>query len=210
MADQPVVKADLRRAWRSLLPDQPQLGEELLTAWSDPRRRYHDLTHLGECLSALTALGSDLRTEHLALWFHDAVHTNSPELDERRSAKLAQDRLSAVMSPAEVNEVSRLILLTIDHDPQPEDLSGVRVCDADLAILGANPARYRASVVALREEQPNLTDSQWREVRVARLEELLGADPLFGSAAAARLWGEQALSNLTAEFHRLQSWGHIN
>ena len=204
------MKTDLRRAWQALLPNQPQLGEELLTAWSDPGRRYHDLTHLSECLSALMALGPGRDTEHLALWFHDAVHTNSAGLDERRSATLAQDRLNAVLSPADVSEVTRLILLTIDHDPQPEDLSGIRVCDADLAILGANPARYRASVVALREEQPSLTDAQWRELRVARLGELLDTEPLFHSAAAAQMWGEQALSNLTEEFHRLQSSGHIN
>lgn len=210
MADQSVVRADLRRAWQALLPDQPRLGEELLTAWSNPVRRYHDLTHLSECLSALTDLGSDRDTEYFALWFHDAVHTNSPGLDERRSAELAEDRLSAVLPAAEVAEVSRLVRLTIDHDPQPDDLSGIRVCDADLAILGATPTRYRASVAALREEEAILTAAQWRQVRLRRLEQLLGADPLFHSPIAVQRWGEQALANLSEEFRQLQSSRHIN
>lgn len=177
--------------------------------WSSPTRRYHDLTHLSECLTALATLGGHHRAEHLALWFHDAVHANQPGIDEQHSADLARCRLDGILPSAELDEVVRLIRLTASHDPHPADASGARVCDSDLAVLGAEPTRYAASVAALREELSKLPALTWHEHRIARVQELLATDPLFHSPIAQRLWGEQALTNLTTELRQLQSSRHI-
>ncbi len=204
-----MVISDLRTAWEELLPGQVNLGEELLSAWSAPARRYHDLTHLSECLTALQTLKPHHRTEYLALWFHDAVHANRPGVDEQQSAELAQHRLGGILTPEELHEVVRLIRLTASHDPQPGDDTGARVCDADLAILGAEPTRYAASVAALRDELSSLPELTWRGQRIARLQELLATEPLFHSPIAQRLWGERAIANLTTELRQLQSSRHI-
>ncbi|MEE9965392.1 MAG: hypothetical protein K4304_09935 [Propionicimonas sp.] len=204
-----MVITELRTAWERLLPGQSTLGQELLEAWSAPTRRYHDLTHLSECLTALELLDGGHRAEYLALWFHDSVHTNQPGVDEQRSADLAQLRLDGIVPADELDEVVRLIRLTVDHDPHPEDAPGARVCDADLAVLGAEPSRYAASVADLREELSNLSAAQWRDRRRTRVEQLLATHPLFHSPEAQRLWGEQALTNLTTELRQLQSSRHI-
>jgi predicted metal-dependent HD superfamily phosphohydrolase len=190
----------LEQSWAGLLPGQDALGAELLGRWSEPHRRYHDTTHLAEALDALGALGGTARVERLAIWFHDAVHTGRPGHDETASAELAAVRLAAAgLGPGEVAEVHRLVLVTIDHAPARHDPSGARVSDADIAILGAEPDRYLASVAALREELTAERIIDWRTERLVRLAELLSAEPLFHTDAGRRRWHAQALANLTGE-----------
>lgn len=190
----------LSTAWSQLLPGCEQVGAELLARWSEPHRHYHDLSHLTHSLAALRELGGTARAERLALWFHDAIYTGRPGNDEHDSARLASDLLTGAGLPtAEVQEVHRLVLVTIDHAPDPTDGAGARVSDADLAILGAEPARYLASVASLRAESGTVHDRLWRTSRLARVAELLAADPLFHTAAGRSRWLAAARANLVAE-----------
>jgi predicted metal-dependent HD superfamily phosphohydrolase len=200
-----VVTQQLREAWGDLMPQDPELGEYLLTVWGSALRRYHGLEHLADCLSALTQLGSVARPEALAIWFHDAVHTNTASSDEHASAALASARLSEAGLPgAEVEETARLILVTITHQPEPGDDASARVSDADLAILGADPLRYAASVVALRAEYGDLDDRAWRRLRLQRVTALRQCDQIFHTPRGRELWAQRARANLDAEDRALQ------
>jgi len=160
VADRAVVIAALHRRWESVLPGRTRLGADLIARWSEPHRYYHDLGHLSDALAALDLLGPASRSEEIALWFHDAVHTSSPGHDEQLSAALAAQELPAVgMEAAEVAEIVRLVLVTIDHVPAAGDAAGARVSDADLAILGAEPERYQASVLAVRAEAASMDEA---------------------------------------------------
>lgn len=190
----------LLHRWESVVPGHPDLGAELLARWSEHHRHYHDLRHLAETLEALDLLRPTSRLEEIALWFHDAVHTNSPGTDERHSAALAARLLPAVgITETETGEVVRLVLVTIDHRPAAGDLAGARVSDADLAILAAEPARYRASVADLRAEEPTLDESAWRAARQASLAGFVVQTPLFHSAVGNVRWDAGARANLAAE-----------
>jgi predicted metal-dependent HD superfamily phosphohydrolase len=100
---------------------------------------------------------------------------------------------------AEVAEVVRLVLVTIDHSPAPGDAAGARVSDADLAILGAEPERYRASVQALRAEAAGMDDATWRASRRAALAAFAATTPLFHTALGNSRWEGRARANLAAE-----------
>ena len=194
------MTAALRLRWESLLPGRGRLGAELVARWSEPHRHYHDLGHLTDALAALDLLGPESRSEEIALWFHDAIHTSSPGHDEQLSAALAAQALPAVgLDAAEVEEVVRLVLVTVDHRPVPEDAAGARVSDADLAILGAEPARYSASVRALRAEAPGVDEETWRTSRRAALAAFAATTPLFHSALGNSWWEGPARANLAAE-----------
>lgn len=139
----------LRAGWAALLPHAVDLGEELLDRWSQPHRRYHTPQHLAELQQAMDGLVADLRhgadpgrTLRLAAWFHDAVYECRPEEDEEASAQLAERSLDGLVPAAEVAEVARLVRLTADHTPADDDPAGNVLVDADLAILGADDARY--------------------------------------------------------------------
>jgi len=199
-----VVSQALADAWRSLLPEALGLGTELLERWSEPHRNYHALPHLAHALDSLRRVGGGSPTEQLAVWFHDAVYTGTPGTDEEASAELAAARLPlSGLPPAAVDEVVRLILVTIDHSPASGDLPGARVSDADFAILGSTSPRYLASVAALRAESPRLDAQFWRAGRRERVVELLGRDFLFYTDLGRARWEPLARANLNVELTAL-------
>ena len=190
----------LLRRWESVLPGSPGLAAELIARWSEPHRHYHDLRHLAETVEALDLLCPASRLEEIALWFHDAIHSNSPGEDERRSAALAAHALPAAgLGAGETSEVVRLVLVTIDHQPARADDAGARVSDADLAVLAADPDRYRASVQALRVEAAQLDEEAWRATRLAALAGFAALQPLFHSPSGNAWWEDRARANLAAE-----------
>ena len=191
--------------WTRLLPGQEALGRELLRRWQEPHRHYHDVRHLAQLLESLTLIcsGQPSRPVALAAWFHYAVHDGEAGSDERRSAELAASELSSVGLPAaEVDEVVRLVLLTIEHSPGPDDTAGVQLVDADLSILGQAPGRYHYYARNVRLEYPELDDQVFASGRLRVLETLLSWEPLYRSSSGQRLWSVQAGENLNLERRR--------
>lgn len=193
MADQ-----SLLNRWPLPVPDE--LAHAALTAWAEPHRRYHDVRHLAECLDAAARLRGGV-PELLALWFHDAVHTDTPGADEAASAAFARRLLSGRVSDALVDEVARLVLLTRHHRPERGDAAGALVCDADLWVLSARPTRYAESVRDLRAES-RLDDGEWVVLRRRRLMERLEG-PIYHTPAGLRREA-RARANLTAELRGLE------
>jgi len=199
----------LSAAWSELMPDQPGIGRELLKRWQEPHRHYHDVRHLAQMLAALTELcdGPPPRPVALAAWFHDAVHVGASGTDERASAGLAVERLeSAGVPDAEAAEVARLILLTIDHAPAPDDEFGVLLVDADLSILGQPAGRYHYYSRGIRLEYSRLDARNFASGRLLALNRLSSKRPLFGSAAAQGFWEARARENLDVE---IQRWSRL-
>ncbi len=194
MAD-PAVLND--PAWP--LPAHPEVALALLARWREPHRRYHDVRHLQECLAAGELLGAE-PDELLALWFHDAVHTNTPGQDEAASAALAQHLLAPLLPPDRVLEVARLVLLTEHHRPDADDRAGAIVSDADLWVLGADAARYAESVADVRAET-GLSSEEWRSARRPQLEARLG-QPIFHTDQG-RLREPLARGNVARELAQL-------
>lgn len=199
------VLPGLRDAWAQVMPDEPGIGRELLGRWLEPHRHYHDVRHLAQMLAAIGALhgGPPPRAVALAAWFHDAVHDGAAGADERASAELALRLLGGTALPAdEVAEVARLVLLTIDHDPSPDDELGVLVVDADLSILGQPAGRYHYYSRGIRLEYPELDDRKFASGRLRALNRLFSKRLLFGSVAARGFWEAQARGNLDVEILR--------
>ncbi|WP_425957130.1 DUF4031 domain-containing protein [Xylanimonas sp. McL0601] len=201
---------------QDLYPQIRAVGEELVLRWGEPHRVYHGRLHLTASLDALDALlaaaaGSpaEARTARLALWFHDAVHDGEAERDEERSASFAAELLApaaevGLVTPAEVDEVARLVLLTASHDPAATDRLGALVSDADLAILGAPPGRYARYVQQVRAEYAEVPEARFRAGRAAVLDQLLALPTLFRTEAARAQWATQASANLSGELHSLR------
>ncbi len=97
----------------------------------------------------------------LAAWYHDAVYAGLPD-DEERSAQRAEQDLSrlGVRPPQLVDEVARLIRLTITHDPAPGDHNGEVLSDADLASLAVPRDRYERNTAAIRAEYDHVPPTE--------------------------------------------------
>ena len=185
------------------MPQAPDPAVAVLARWAEPHRRYHDARHLVECLDAAVGLGAG-RSELLALWFHDAVHTNTPGADEAASAELMHGLLHGVVPARDLAEATRLVLLTREHRPEPGDRAGAAVCDADLWVLGARPQRYAESVRDLRFES-DLDAPSWARIRRRQLAARL-ARPIYHSPAGAGR-EPRARANLAAELESLEAAG---
>jgi predicted metal-dependent HD superfamily phosphohydrolase len=193
------------------------LGRELLARWSEPHRNYHAPDHLLAVLEAVDALdagGEDLgalpRTVRLAAWFHDAVYAADPTRpagqDEEDSARLAEDLLAdpgLAVPDREIEETARLVRLTLQHRPEPEDAAGAVLSDADLEVLGRAPEGYDAYVRLVRADFAHVAEPDWRAGRSAVLASLLERQMLYTTAGGRRRWEEQARENLARELGAL-------
>lgn len=179
-----------------LLP--PDVAADLLSRWRGPHRRYHGIAHLEDGLAVLRALGAgDL--EMMAYWCHDAVHTNNSPADELASAEVARRLLAPHLTPAEVDEVCRLVLVTVSHLPVEGDERGARVADADMHGLGLPWKQYLANVDAIRAELPRLGEGDWRARRRAFVERFLAREFIFATAIGRERWEAAARANLARE-----------
>ncbi|AEG43510.1 DUF4031 domain-containing protein [Isoptericola variabilis] len=213
-------RAALLARWASLwapdggtpAPEVRAVGEDLVDRWREPHRVYHSRLHLADALDALGLLapGASGRAPWhaaVALWFHDAVHDGATPDDEERSAALARELLRPLATRDDAEEVARLVLLTAGHDPAPGDEAGALVSDADLAILGAAPPRYRRYVHQVRAEYGHVPDDAFRAGRAAVLEQLLALPALFRTPAGRARWAAAADRNLRAELDDLRAGG---
>ena len=190
--------ADLPDRWP--LAGHFDLRDELLAAWAEPGRRYHDRRHLAEVLDRLAELGCDGRAR--CCWRRGSTtpSTTAAADDEERSAAWAERALPADVGP----EVARLVRMTERHRPAADDPHGQLLSDADLAILAA-PGR---ALRRLRRRRPRRSTPPcptttspaagrpccatcWPRTR------------LFHTAAARELWEDRARGNVTAELARL-------
>jgi predicted metal-dependent HD superfamily phosphohydrolase len=182
-------------------------GANLLGRYADAGRHYHDLTHLDEVLRNVDELADAAIAPdavRLAAWFHDAVYDPRAHDNEEGSARLAEHMLAALRLKDElVAEVARLVRLTADHQAGDDDPDGAVLCDADLAILAADEARYAEYVAGVRAEYAHVPDDDFARGRAAVLRQLMAAPALFRTPSARASWEALARANVNAELTRL-------
>lgn len=199
----------LLASWTAALGTRPEVvaeGQDLLVRWAEPHRRYHDRRHLAEVLDALRLLTGGQeppRAVVCAAWLHDAVHDGRDD-DEERSAALATEVLTRLaVEPPVVDEVARLVRLTLTHDPAPDDVGGALLSDADLAVLGSSPERYAGYTADVRQEYAHVDDDAFRSGRTAVLRSLLERPRLYVTQEGHRRWDAAARRNLRDEITAL-------
>jgi len=197
------LKLPLLTRWNEVLPGHDALFLDLLDRWGEEHRKYHGRTHLLAVLEALDLLAAPARPSRsvlLAAWFHDAVYRGIAGEDEEESARLAEERLGHARLPAaEVEEVARLVRMTADHRPDPDDEPAALLSDADLSVLAGYPAAYARYLAAVREDFAHIGDADFAAGRAAVVRQLLELDPLFHTARGRELWQDAARRNLQSE-----------
>lgn len=198
--------------WEALIrrhTDSPQaadVGRRLLQSWGEPHRRYHSVCHLRDILARvdeLSDLADDPDSVRLAAWYHDAVYAGLPD-DEEQSARRAEQDLSGLgVASTMVDEVARLVRMTVHHDPAPGDRNGEVLSDADLAALAVAPEDYRRNSAAILEEYRHVPDEVIRKGRLQVLATLLQSPAVFRTEPARQRWEGVARDNMEAEMARL-------
>lgn len=201
----------LLASWTDALGTRPDVlaaGRDLLRRYDEPHRRYHDRRHLADVVAAvqeLVAPGVVPVEVVCAAWLHDAVHDGRDD-DEERSAVLAARVLGGLgVAQRVVDEVARLVRMTLTHDPAADDVRGALLSDADLAVLGAEPDRYARYAGDVRAEYAHVDDDAFRSGRTAVLRSLLERPRLYVTQEGHRRWDAAARRNLRDEISRLDA-----
>jgi predicted metal-dependent HD superfamily phosphohydrolase len=191
--------------------DLDAAGRYLLARWSEPQRQYHDGTHLNAVLDVVDRF-ADLAPHpdrvRLAAWMHDAVYDPRAlgDANERDSAEFAEGLLTTLGVPADVAaEVARLVALTAGHATGADDPDGELLCDADLAILAADDARYAQYTAAIRREYAHVPDDAFRAGRRQVLTALLELPSIYRLPPLKQAWEARARANLAAELTSLDA-----
>lgn len=180
-------------------------AREILTRYSEPHRRYHNVDHLADCLEMLdrhTLEARDPVVLELALWFHDAVYDIGAPDNEQRSAELARRMLEPLgLPPARLGAVSAAVMATT-HKGEPGPGDAPLVCDIDLSILGAPEPKYRRYAQAILAES-GMTMAVFRPLRLRFLETMLTRGHLFHTPPFRAAMEAQARDNMDREQREL-------
>ncbi|WBL76993.1 phosphohydrolase [Bradyrhizobium xenonodulans] len=177
--------------------------KELPAAYAVPSRHYHNLSHIEDCLAALTRVGglsaAERETLSEAIWWHDVVYDPTRPDNEEKSAELAEQHVRAELR----QEVGRLIRLTKTHDVAAGDRLGAILISIDLSILGTEPVRYDAYAAAIRREFIHVGEDDYRIGRARVLRHFAAREVIFPDPDFAASFDRQARANLARELASL-------
>lgn len=191
------------------------VGQALLDRWSDEHRHFHNLRHLAAVLHRVDQLAEETHEPdlvRLAAWYHGAVFSSEKKVAEASqggeqstaSAILAHDELISLGIPARAaDRVAALVNAIVRHAPDPADFDAAVLNDADLAMLAAEPQRYKEYKSAVRAEYAHIPVDVYLKARIRVIERLLARKSLFLSPMGAA-WEAPARQNLDMELHRLR------
>ena len=216
--DDAALDATWAAAWSALgRPAPAGLQAELMTAWSEPQRHYHDQRHLRECLALWTRWrGHSPRGGEvaIALWFHDAIYNpQAPVSGSNELNSAAWAARSLVRAGADSDTAQRVhdLVMATQHGFTQEtapaalgaSLDVQLLVDIDLSILGSPAERFERYDQDVRKEYAWVPGFRYQEARAQVLQRYLDRPRLYHGEHAVALLEAQARINLAAALSRL-------
>jgi predicted metal-dependent HD superfamily phosphohydrolase len=202
---------DLETSWQSTWRDwglQPPTGvfETVCGRWAEGHRKYHTLQHLRECLALFDR--DRLLAEHpgevaIALWFHDAIYDTTRHDNEAESADWARRELRAIGAPPEGADRVHALVMATRHSDVPATPDERLLVDIDLAILGADEARFDAYERQVRDEYAHVPEALFRARRREILHAFVERAPIYNTPTYVRRFEAAAKANLGRSLARL-------
>ena len=187
-----------------LNPERAALVYALLDhLYETPRRSYHNLEHVSQCLDALVQLEARSTEALLALWFHDAVYVVGSDANERASAELCRAYGTWLGFETPTLDSAADAILATAHDVAPQSDVASSVVDADLSILGTTKDRYASYVRSIRVEWSHVPDDEFGAGRAWVLQRFLDRPSIYRTARGQALYEDAARENLTHEIQAL-------
>jgi predicted metal-dependent HD superfamily phosphohydrolase len=206
------VIEDLRDRWKAIWKNlyahmvSQDVFEELRKAYSASDRFYHNLTHIGDCLSIFDetkALAAHAEEVELAIWFHDVIYDTRRNDNEQKSAEWAKSVIhQAGVGPAVAERVFHSILAT-RHDRQVINTDAQLMADVDLSILGSETKAFWQYEENIRREYAWVPESIFREKRIEILRDFLSRESIYYNDLYREMFEEKAHENLKQAIAKL-------
>lgn len=194
-----------------MLEDVPaDLLKELHRRHSEPQRHYHDWTHIDALLrhaQSVAELLHDTEAVRYAILFHDSIYDPKAKDNELRSAELLVESAPPIATASQ--ELARRMIKATDGHALPGELVGEQQADCahfldmDLAILGADEARFDIYEDQIRREYAHVPDDAFRTGRAAVLRHFAEREVLYFSPWGVQRFEQAARANLARSLERL-------
>ncbi len=187
----------LSHEWNRLMDEcKAPLGEarlwlfgQIVTAYSEPHRYYHNLDHIHAMFYDLMVnvtwglpFCEEFASIELAIWFHDVVYDSHSSDNESRSAEVATRSLQTLaLNDKLIRRVCELILMTKDHLARCPMWDTLLFLDLDLSILGSAQPQYQRYADAIRKEYAWVPERDYCLARQRLLQRFLQQAPIFRS-----------------------------
>jgi predicted metal-dependent HD superfamily phosphohydrolase len=172
---------------------------ELVTRYSEKHRAFHNLNHIGECLTEFQAacgLAINNKAVELAIWLHDVIYDPRRHDNEEESATFAGNIcLKAGLADGFALEVKRLILAT-KHTAAPRDNDAAIIVDVDLSILGQSSDKFDQYEKAIESEYSWVPKDAFFEGRAKVLKSFLERHSIYSTQYFREKYEAQARENL--------------
>ncbi|MDR2373665.1 MAG: hypothetical protein LBD77_06120 [Bifidobacteriaceae bacterium] len=190
-----------------------RMGAKVLERWANPSRHFHGMNHLIMVLEKIDELSQEASCPclvRLAAFYHGAILSggagasavNAWSEDHSLSADLAEGQLRHLELPAaKATRVRQLIADLGARPPLIKDPDLAVLCDAERAILAADPRTYRCYARDVRAECADAPLPEVLRARIAVLRAWLAKDRLFHTSGTAA-WEQAARNNVEAELAR--------
>lgn len=190
-------------------------ARDLISRWNAKGRILHNTRHLIKTLARIDEIAStahDPDVLRVALWYQGAVLNRSFDVfqrgtnsDEQEFSALyhARSRMETLgLSEDVISRVQELMMALFTHRADPSDMDAQVLIDADLGMLAASPQDFKRFRESLREECPDLCDTDYVRARRLAIKKILAREKIFHSPLALA-WEESARANLEAESAKL-------
>ena len=190
-------------------------ARDLISRWNAKGRILHNTRHLIKTLARIDEIAStahDPEVLRVALWYQGAVLNRSFDVfqrgtnsDEQEFSALyhARSRMETLgLSEDVISRVQELMMALFTHRADPSDMDAQVLIDADLGMLAASPQDFKRFRESLREECPDLCDTDYVRARRLAIKKILAREQIFHSPLALA-WEESARANLEAESAKL-------
>lgn len=190
-------------------------ARNLISRWNAKGRILHNTRHLIKTLARIDEIAStahDPEVLRVALWYQGAVLNRSFDVfqrgtnsDEQEFSALyhARSRMETLgLSEDVISRIQELMMALFTHRADPSDMDAQVLIDADLGMLAASPQDFKRFRESLREECPDLCDTDYVRARRLAIKKILAREQIFHSPLALA-WEETARANLEAESAKL-------
>lgn len=189
------------------LENREEIFESLKALYSEQHRHYHNLGHINFLLELFREFEYQIEDKisvFLAIWFHDAIYEPKEKDNEKRSAKLACEKLRETSLPEErISKIEKIILATEKHSAENMDADGKLFLDFDLAILGAEDEIYDEYKTAIRAEYSFVPEIIYKTERKRILQNFLQRDFIYFTETMRKRFEERARRNVEREILEL-------
>jgi predicted metal-dependent HD superfamily phosphohydrolase len=205
--------ARFRSLWlRQQLPDLADgsqvVYQQLLDAYNEPHRVYHNLEHIGNCLTIfdrVTELLDNPDAVELAIWFHDVIYKVGDSDNEQLSANLFMTLTDGLFSNEFRDRVYRHIMATCHDCSAITNTDTTLMVDIDLSSFGLPWPDFLRDSKKVRAEMSHISDAEYNKKQTSFQLSLLKQPSFYKSDYFCQHYEAQARSNLARLFELIKS-----